>query len=180
MSTASCTATLRESIVSRWQKSQGHDDASWSSTFLWEYLQGWVINSGSLKSFKKEAEGCPHCSLQPSEDRKWRGMEMLISSPLYPQIDWMGMIQSCVRDTPFRVDIGKNFFFFFYQKVVEHGRFPREVISAPSLPVSKSHLDNAHQGFNLISGDLVRQSDQIAVVSQFQLKHSIRFYSNLV
>lgn len=64
--------------------------------------------------------------------------------------------------------------------MVEHGRFPREVISAPSLPVSKSHLDNAHQGFNLISGDLVRQSDQIAVVSQFQLKHSIRFYSNLV
>lgn len=66
----------------------------------------------------------------------------------------MGTAQSCVRGG-LEWTLGR----IFLPEGVEHGRFPREVTSAPGLTVSERHLDNAHLSFDLISDDLVRQLD---------------------
>jgi len=65
--------------------------------------------------------------------------EVQISSPWYPVLGCIGIIQSCMRRGS--DDIRK--LFFSEREVKCWNRFPREVVDAPSLSVFKRHLDNA-------------------------------------
>ena len=67
--------------------------------------------------------------------------EVLISSPWYPVIGRVGVVQSCISEGRFSLDIRKH---FFTKRVLKHcNRLPREVVGAPCLSAFQRHLDNA-------------------------------------
>jgi len=69
------------------------------------------------------------------------GTKVLISSSWDPVIERVGMVQSCIHQGKFRLDIRKH---FFTKDVVKPcNRLTREAIDAPSLSVFKTSLDNA-------------------------------------
>jgi len=61
--------------------------------------------------------------------------EVRSSSPCYPVIGHVGMVQSCTR--------GGSDCFFTERLDKQWNRLPREVVDAPSLSAFKRHLDKA-------------------------------------